>query len=209
MNKILAQKVKDKCKDMGLSEEYVNGITEVLGADIADDSTDSEAIETVANRIADIAKRSQGEATRWAQKKTPQPAPTPTPKPQPTPTPQPPDEEPAWAKAMRENMEKRIKGLEDQNKELLAERKKNAREAVIGAALDKHKIPAYLRKYIGIPEDVEDAKIEEYVAGMAQEFVTNQLPDIGDQGRQVASKQETEAAADAFFKSHVKLPKQD
>ena len=40
MNKKLQQKVKDKCKDMGLSEEYLNGITEVLGADIADDSTD-------------------------------------------------------------------------------------------------------------------------------------------------------------------------
>ena len=34
MNKILQQKVEDKCKDMGLSKEFVNGLTELLGADI-------------------------------------------------------------------------------------------------------------------------------------------------------------------------------
>lgn len=204
MNKVLQQKVKDKCKDMGLSEEYVNGITEVLGADIADDSTDEAAIETAANRIADIAKRSQGEATRWAQKKQPvQPTP-PTP---PTPPASQVDVN-AILEQVRQETDKRFKKLEEQNATLIAERDKAERSNAIGAAFNKHRIPDYLREYVTVPESVETAKIEEYVVGMAQKLVTQQLPGMSTDGPQVASQQETQAAADAFFKAHVKQEKQ-
>ena len=203
MNKVLAQKVKDKCKDMGLSEEYVNGITEVLGADIADDSTDDAAIETAANRIADIAKRSQGEATRWAQRKQPTPPTPPTPPAPPTP----PVDAQGLMDQLRNELDQRMKKLEEANATLIAERNKMERQTAIGAAFSKHNIPEYLREYVSVPETVETAKIEEYVAGMAQKFVTQQLPGMGNTERQVASKQETEAAADAFFKAHVKQEK--
>ena len=43
-------------------------ITEKMGGSIEDDSTDDEAIESTANLIAEVAKESQGEATRWANK---------------------------------------------------------------------------------------------------------------------------------------------
>lgn len=69
MNKKLFEKVKDLCKDTGLSEKYLKAITEKLGGSIEDDSTDDAAIETTANLIADVATESQGEATRWANKK--------------------------------------------------------------------------------------------------------------------------------------------
>ena len=39
-----------------------------MGGSIEDDSTDDEAIESTANLIAEVAKESQGEATRWANK---------------------------------------------------------------------------------------------------------------------------------------------
>ena len=39
-----------------------------MGGSIEDDSTDEAEIEKVANQIADVAKESQGEATRWANK---------------------------------------------------------------------------------------------------------------------------------------------
>lgn len=204
MNKILQQKVKDKCKDMGLSEEFVNGVTELLGADIADDSTDEAAIETVVNRIADVAKRSQGEATRWAQKAKPAPIVPPTPPVPPAPT----EEEPAYFKAFREAQEKRMKALEDSNNTLIAEKAKLERANAIGAAFSKHNIPEYLREYVTVPESVETAKIDEFVSGMAQKFVTQQLPGMNIQGRQVASDEETKAAADSFFKAHVKQENQ-
>lgn len=39
-----------------------------MGGSIEDDSTDDGAIESTANLIAEVAKESQGEATRWANK---------------------------------------------------------------------------------------------------------------------------------------------
>ena len=71
MNKKLFEKVKGLCKDTGLSEKYLKAITEKMGGSIEDDSTDDEAIESTANLIAEVAKESQGEATRWANKKKP------------------------------------------------------------------------------------------------------------------------------------------
>ena len=64
MNKKLFEKVKGLCKDTGLSEKYLKAITEKMGGSIEDDSTDDEAIESTANLIAEVAKESQGEATR-------------------------------------------------------------------------------------------------------------------------------------------------
>lgn len=69
MNKKLFLKVKDLCKDTGVSEKCLKAITEKMGGSIEDDSTDEEAIETTANLIADVAKETQSEATRWASKK--------------------------------------------------------------------------------------------------------------------------------------------
>lgn len=65
MNKKLFAKVKDLCKDTGLSEKYLSAITEKLGGSIEDDSTDEAAITETANLVVEIAKASQGEATRW------------------------------------------------------------------------------------------------------------------------------------------------
>ena len=39
MNKTLFKKVKDLCKDTGLSEKYLTAITEKMGGSIEDDST--------------------------------------------------------------------------------------------------------------------------------------------------------------------------
>ena len=68
MNKELFAKVKDKCKDMGLSEKCLTAITEAMGGSVADDSTDTDAIESTANLIVSVATASQSEATRWVNK---------------------------------------------------------------------------------------------------------------------------------------------
>lgn len=50
--------------------EVSPGDNRKMGGSIEDDSTDDEAIETTANLIAEVAKESQGEATRWVNKKS-------------------------------------------------------------------------------------------------------------------------------------------
>lgn len=59
MNKKLFAKVKDLCKDTGLSEKYLSAITEKLGGSIEDDSTDEAAITETANLVVEIAKARQ------------------------------------------------------------------------------------------------------------------------------------------------------
>ena len=131
MNKKLFEKVKGLCKDTGLSEKYLKAITEKMGGSIEDDSTDDAAIETTANLIADVAKESQGEATRWANKKKDDPN------------------------------EKRIKALEEKLAKYEAGESKAKRMAEINAAMAKHNIPAKFRdrfaKSISDDEDVEEA----------------------------------------------------
>ena len=68
MNAALFQKVKDLTKDYGVSAKYLKSITEKMGGKIADDSTDTEAIEECANLIAEVVAETQSEATRWAQR---------------------------------------------------------------------------------------------------------------------------------------------
>ena len=69
MNKLLFSKVKDQCKDTGLSEECLKALTEAIGGSIEDDSTDEEAIGKVANQIKQVAVSTQSEAARWANNK--------------------------------------------------------------------------------------------------------------------------------------------
>lgn len=206
MNKILQAKVKDKCKDMGLSEVFVTGITEKIGGTVADDSTDEAAIENVANQIMEIARLSQGEATRWAQKQPkPEPPKPEPPKPEP-PKPEPPKPEPPKPeenellkefREYREAQEKRIKALEDQNATLAAERAKAERTASINAAFAKHNIPEQLREFVAVPDSIEATGIDGYVAGMAQKIVALQLPKL-PRGVQTNGQEVTKETTDAI-----------
>ena len=170
MNKKLFEKVKGLCKDTGLSEKYLKAITEKMGGSIEDDSTDDEAIESTANLIAEVAKESQGEATRWANKKKPT---------------QTEDEEEEERK--RKEEESKRKG-------------KVARAKEVVKAMEKHKIPAYLRdrlaKSISDDEDIEDA-----VSAYKQELITNGLDDEHSGGSKAASEKQIDEAADSLLES--------
>ncbi|MBQ9546763.1 MAG: hypothetical protein IJU90_05705 [Bacteroidales bacterium] len=206
MNKILQTKVEDKCKDMGLTKEFVAAILEKMGSTVTEDSTDETAIENVANQIAEIARLSQGEATRWVnkhnEKNSPKPPtppvdpPTPpTPPTHPTPPAPPSNEEPDWFKKYREAQEQRVKSLENKNAELAAERAKQERTASINAAFAKHNIPEQLREFVAVPDTIEANGIDGYVAGMAQKIVALQLPKLRN-GIQVQPTAVTKAETD-------------
>lgn len=191
MNKTLFESVKAKTKDTGLSEKYLQEITESVGGDIADDSTDEAAIEEKANLIQKIAKASQGEATRWANKK----------KPETKPTEQKPEEKPTEDKPTEESeSDKRIKALEEKIASMESEKTKGERLKTIAAVMEKHKIPAKFRDKlaltIGDEEDVEEA-----VKALKQDFITIGLDEKDPHVVKSASEQDVEEASEDLLKT--------
>lgn len=199
MNKKLFEKVKGLCKDTGLSEKYLKAITEKMGGSIEDDSTDDEAIESTANLIAEVAKESQGEATRWANKNKE----TKTEEEKKAEEERKKKEEEERLKgkvALDEATEKRLKEMEEKIANYEAKESKEARAKEVVKAMEKHKIPAYLRdrlaKSIFDDEDIEDA-----VSAYKQELITNGLDDEHSGGSKAASEKQIDEAADSLLES--------
>lgn len=199
MNKKLFEKVKGLCKDTGLSEKYLKAITEKMGSSIEDDSTDDEAIESTANLIAEVAKESQGEATRWANKNKE----TKTEEEKKAEEERKKKEEEERLKgkvALDEATEKRLKEMEEKIANYEAKESKEARAKEVVKAMEKHKIPAYLRdrlaKSISDDEDIEDA-----VSAYKQELITNGLDDEHSGGSKAASEKQIDEAADSLLES--------
>ena len=206
MNAALFQKVKDLTKNTGVSEKYLKSITEKMGGKIADDSTDTEAIEECANLIAEVVSETQSEATRWAQKQRNK-------KSKKSKSHEDEDEEddeddeddeeagkgkkkPKKAKSSSD----RLKALEDEIKQLKAERAGSQRKSEIEALMEKHKIPSYLRarlaKSVGDDEDAE-----EIISTFKQELITAGLSEQDEGGAKVASQKDVESAADSLLES--------
>ena len=199
MNKKLFEKVKGLCKDTGLSEKYLKAITEKMGGSIEDDSTDDEAIESTANLIAEVAKESQGEATRWANKNKE----TKTEEEKKAEEERKKKEEEERLKgkvALDEATEKRLKEMEEKIANYEAKESKEARAKEVVKAMEKHKIPAYLRdrlaKSISDDEDIEDA-----VSAYKQELITKGLDDEHSGGSKAASEKQIDEAADSLLES--------
>lgn len=199
MNKKLFEKVKGLCKDTGLSEKYLKAITEKMGGSIEDDSTDDEAIESTANLIAEVAKESQGEATRWANKNKE----TKTEEEKKAEEERKKKEEEERLKgkvALDEATEKRLKEMEEKIAGYEAKESMEARAKEVVNAMEKHKIPAYLRdrlaKSISDDEDIEDA-----VSAYKQELITNGLDDEHSGGSKAASEKQIDEAADSLLES--------
>lgn len=196
MNKKLFEKVKSLCKDTGLSEKYLKAITEKLGGSVEDDSTDEAAIETTANLVADVAKESQGEATRWASKnKDPKPNTPPDPN-------QDPDPDPKDGETLKllKQMQEQMKRQGDELAALKADKAKGERSTLIQGLMETHKIPSYLRGTLekSISDD-DDA--EATIKAFAQDLITNGLPTKDTEGTKVASEKQVDEAADSLLES--------
>lgn len=197
MNKQLFSKVKDQCKDTGLSEKHLKTITELLGGSIEDDSTDEAAIETAANLVVSVAKASQSEASRWAnankKPETEEEAGGEHPK-----------KKPETNKSEEEGKDNPVlKELADLKKKLAdmeASQSKTVRASDIAKAMEKHKIPAKFRerlaKSISDEEDIEAA-----VAAIKQDFITDGLMTDETEGAKGASEKQVDEAADSLLES--------
>lgn len=176
MNKELFAKVKDKCKDMGLSEKCLTAITEAMGGSVADDSTDTDAIESTANLIVTVATASQSEATRWANKGG------------------------KGGGSGNPTESEAIKKLQEQIDALKAEKNKGERTATINAAFEKHNIPAFLRERLA-KSISDDEDVEEAVSALKQDCITNGLMSDSAEGAKAASEKQVDEAADALLES--------
>lgn len=207
MNKELFAKVKDKCKDMGLSEKCLTAITEAMGGSVADDSTDTDAIESTANLIVSVATASQSEATRWVNKAKGTPKQKTTKKDgeegnadNDDPNNTDPNKDGKGGGNGNPSESEAIKKLQEQIDALKAEKSKGERAATINAAFEKHQIPAFLRdrlaKSISDDEDVEAA-----VSALKQDCITNGLMSNQADGAKAASEKQVDEAADALLES--------
>lgn len=197
MNKKLFLKVKDLCKDTGVSEKCLKAITEKMGGSIEDDSTDEEAIETTANLIAEVAKETQSEATRWANKK-------------PNKSKEEEEEEEGGnkkpnskTKSEKEEEDETAKEIAELKKKVAdmeAERSKGERSAAIAKAMATHNIPAKFRDRLAKSISDED-DIEETVKSMKQDFITDGLMTDDSEGSKGASEKQVDEAADGLLES--------
>lgn len=214
MNKTLFEKVKSLCKDTGLSEKYLKAITEKLGGSIEDDSTDEAAIETTANLIADVAKESQGESSRWVdafKKKNPKRKGSDDdddPDDDDDDDPDDVDDDPAPKKGGKKDpymkmLKKMQKQMDDQSKELetlRGERAKGERTANIQKLMETHKIPSYLRDTLA-KSIAEGDDAEETIKNFKQGLITNGLETEEPEGKKVASEKQVDEAADNLLES--------
>lgn len=209
MNAKLFEKVKSLCKDTGLSEKYLKAITAKLGGSIEDDSTDEAAIEEAANLVAEVAKESQGEATRWANakgkgKKKPSKDDDPD-EDDPEDDPDE-DDDSSRGKGKRKQKkdedptEARLKALEEQLAKYKADEAKGKRSKEISEAFEKHKIPTYLRDRLA-KSISDDEDLEEAVSTLKQDLITNGLISEGSEGAKVASAKQVDEAADDLLES--------
>ena len=207
MNKELFAKVKDKCKDTGLSEKYLTAITEAMGGSVADDSTDNDAIESTANLILSVATASQSEATRWANKAKGTPKPKTTKKDgeegngdDKDPNNTDPNKGGNGGGNGNPTESEAIKKLQEQIDALKAEKNKGERTATINAAFEKHNIPAFLRERLA-KSISDDEDVEEAVSALKQDCITNGLMSDSAEGAKAASEKQVDEAADALLES--------
>ena len=203
MNKKLFEKVKSLCKDTGLSEKYLKAITEKLGGSIEDDSTDEAAIEEAANLVADVAKESQGEATRWANKNKGKNKPK---KDDDDPDDDSDDDPPIKGKGKRKEkkdsdpMEKRLKALEEQLAEYKSNEEKGKRSKAIQEAFEKHNIPKHLRDRLA-KSFSDDEDLDEAVSTLKQDLITSGLVSEDSGGAKAASAKQVDEAANDLLDS--------
>ena len=203
MNKKLFEKIKSLCKDTGLSEKYLKAITEKLGGSIEDDSTDEAAIEEAANLVADVAKESQGEATRWANKNKGKNKPK---KDDDDPDDDSDDDPPIKGKGKRKEkkdsvpMEKRLKALEEQLAEYKSNEEKGKRSKAIQEAFEKHNIPKHLRDRLA-KSFSDDEDLDEAVSTLKQDLITSGLVSEDSGGAKAASAKQVDEAANDLLDS--------
>lgn len=203
MKKKFLSALEIKCKDMGLTKNALNELTELGAKSLKDDATDDD-INAAVDSLVPFAKAMQSEITRKTSRK---PSTT-----QSTDTTgeggegdkstggantggtKPDDAEPEWAKSFRE----RLDALETENKQLKAEKAASERTATIAAKAKTLGIPDFMLKRISIPED---ADIDAELTSLKQDLVNANLMPKGQAHENGNTEAQDIADAEAWAKS--------
>lgn len=170
MDKRLLTAVQAKCKDFGLSKKAIDDLAET-GSEGITDETSQEDIEKKADSLVPYAKLMQAEVTRKAQKSNAD-------KNEPNPDKDTQggkdkgDEIPDWFKAYKDETDKKLSNLQQENETLKSEKSKSERSALIHSTAKRLGIPDFLMKHFSI---ADDADVEKELTGFKQDLVTEKL----------------------------------
>lgn len=199
MKKKFLSALEIKCKDMGLTKNALNELTELGAKSLKDDATDDD-INAAVDSLVPFAKAMQSEITRKTSRK---PSTT-----QSTDTTGEggegestitggetgSEEMPAWAKTMQSQ----LASLTAENAALKADKAKAERAATIAAKAKSLGIPDYLVKRMTF---AEDADIDAELTSFKQELVNNNLMPKGQAHEGGSTDAQDIADAEAWAKT--------
>lgn len=200
MKKKFLSALEIKCKDMGLTKNALNELTELGAKSLKDDATDDD-INAAVDSLVPFAKAMQSEITRKTSRNKPS-------------TTQSTDttgeggegestttggetgseEMPAWAKTMQSQ----LASLTAENAALKADKAKTERAATIAAKAKSLGIPDYLVKRMTF---AEDADIDAELTSFKQELVNNNLMPKGQAHEGGSTDAQDIADAEAWAKT--------
>lgn len=188
-----------KCKDMGLTKNALNELTELGAKSLKDDATDDD-INAAVDSLVPFAKAMQSEITRKTSRKPSTTQSTDTTgeggegESTTTGGETGSEEMPAWAKTMQSQ----LASLTAENAALKADKAKAERAATIAAKAKSLGIPDYLVKRMTF---AEDADIDAELTSFKQELVNNNLMPKGQAHEGGSTDAQDIADAEAWAKT--------
>ena len=199
MKKKFLSALEIKCKDMGLSKNALNELTEIGAASLKDDATDDD-INAAVDSVVPFAKAMQAETTRKTSRKPSTTQSTDTTGEGGEGESNKPggesggDEIPAWAKTMQTQ----LASLTAENAALKAEKTKSERATTIAKKAKSLGIPEYIVKRMTF---AEDADIDAELTSLKQDLVNNNLMPKGQAHESGSTEAQDIADAGAWAKS--------
>lgn len=203
MKKKFLSALEIKCKDMGLSKNALNELTDIGAANLKDDATDDD-INAAVDSLVPYAKAMQAETTRKTSRKPSTKQSTDTDdnnggeggegESKNKPGGNADDEMPEWAKAMKTQIE----SLASENASLKAEKAKSERAATIAEKAKSLGIPDYLVRRMTF---ADDADIDAELTSLKQDLVNNNLVPKGQSHEGGSTEAQDIADAEAWAKS--------
>ena len=199
MKKKFLSALEIKCKDMGLTKNALNELTELGAKSLKDDATDDD-INAAVDSLVPFAKAMQSEITRKTSRKPSTTQSTDTTgeggegESTTTGGETGSEEMPAWAKTMQSQ----LASLTAENAALKADKAKAERAATIAAKAKSLGIPDYLVKRMTF---AEDADIDAELTSFKQELVNNNLMPKGQAHECGSTDAQDIADAEAWAKT--------
>ena len=192
MKKKFRKVLSEKCADYGLTEKAIDELTDLGSAGLKDDASDEDIAKAV-DSLVPYAKAMQGETTRKMQNKQQKQQSAKQSEKEEGNGEGKNNEIPDWFK----DYQKKITDLEEENKNLKAEKEASVRATTIAEKAKKLGIPEFLIKGRTF---AEDADIEKELASFKQELVNHNLVPKEQSHETSTPQKQMETEEDAWAK---------